>query len=50
MKEQEKMDFLVKELCDSEEEVKELKEWINRSGLNQVYDRIRELFYEEEDD
>lgn len=50
MKEQEKMDFLVKELCDNEEEIKELKEWIQRAGLDQVYGRIHELFYEEEDD
>lgn len=49
MKEQEKMDFLIKELCDDEEEVKELKEWINRTGIDQVYDRIHGLFYEEED-
>lgn len=48
MTEAEKKEFLIEEFCENEDEKKEMISWIDSKGIKEVYDKIWELFYEEE--
>lgn len=49
MGEDEKRDFLVKDFCEDEYEEKEMKKWISSKGIEEVYQIVKSLFFDGED-